>query len=142
MNPVARLLLVDRVDDDLSIVVQFRLLKVARSTLYWRPAAMRRMVAVLCRESWTVNHKRVRRLMRVMRIEAIYQKLSTSRRHPDHIVYPDLHSLAIDRPNQVWCTDITHIPMSKGFVYLVAVGVADAFRHIDPLRGSDGLVQS
>jgi putative transposase len=145
MNPVARLSLVDRADDDLSVVAQCRLLKVARSTLYWRSAAVseddlrlmrridelylatpfygsRRMVAVLRREGWVVNRKRVRRLMRVMQIEAIYQKPNTSRRHPDHVVYPYLlRGLVIDRPNQVWCADITYIPMAKGFVYLVAV---------------------
>jgi putative transposase len=145
MNAVARLSLVDRADDDLSIVAQCRLLKVARSTLSWRPAMVseddlrlmrqideqylatpfygsRRMVAVLCREGWVVNRKRVRRLMRMMRIEAIYQKPNTSRGHPDHIVYPYLlRGLVIERPNQVWCADITYIPMAKGFVYLVAV---------------------
>jgi hypothetical protein len=82
----------------------------------------RRMVAVLRRDGWTVNRKRVRRLMRVMRIEAIYQKPNTSRRHPDHFVYPYLLcGLAIDRSNQVWCADITYVPLAKGFVYLVAV---------------------
>jgi putative transposase len=145
MNAVTRLSLVDRADDDLSVVAQCRLLNVARSTLYWRPAAVgeddlrlmrridelylaapfygsRRMVAVLCREGWTVNRKRVRRLMRVMRIEAIYQKPNTSQRHPEHVVYPYiLRGLVIDRANQVWCADITYIPMAKGFVYLVAV---------------------
>ena len=145
MTPIARLSLVGRADVALSIVTQCRLLKVARSSLYWRPAAVseddlrlmrrivelylaapfhgaRRMVAVLCREGWTVNRKRVRRLMRVMRIEAIYQKPNTSRRHPDHVVYPYLlRGLAIDRPNQVWCADITYVPLAKGFVYLVAV---------------------
>jgi putative transposase len=145
MNPVARLSLVDRADDDLSVVAQCRLLKVARSTLYWRPAAVseedlrlmrwidelylatpfygsRRMVAVLRREGWSVNRKRVRRLMRVMRIEAIYQKPNTSRRHPEHVVYPYLlRNLVIDRPNQVWCADITYIPMAKGFIYLVTI---------------------
>jgi len=145
MNQVARLSLVDCADTELSIVAQCRLLKVARSSLYWRPAAVseddlrlmrridelylttpfygaRRMVAVLRRDGWMVNRKRVRRLMRVMRIEAIYQKPNTSRRHPDHIVYPYLlRGLAIDRPNQVWCADITYIPMAKGFVYLIAV---------------------
>jgi putative transposase len=51
-------------------------------------------------------------------------------------VYPYLlRGLIIDRRNQVWCADITYVPMAKGFVYLVAVGAADAFRHIDPLRG-------
>ena len=145
MNQVARLSLVDRTADDLSIVAQCRLLKVARSTLYWRSAAVseddlrlmrridelylrmpfygsRRMVAALRRDGWTVNRKRVRRLMRLMRIEAIYQKPNTSRRHPEHQVYPYLlRDLVIDRPNQVWCADITYIPLAKGFVYLVAV---------------------
>jgi putative transposase len=57
-----------------------------------------------------------------MGIEAIYQKPNTIQRHPDHKVYPYLlRGLVIDRPNQVWCADITYIPMAKGFVYLVAV---------------------
>src|SRR6202046_4125682 len=68
------------------------------------------------------NRKRVRRLMRAMGLEAIYQKPNTSKGHPDHKVYPYLlRGLSIDRPNQVWCADITYIPMAKGFVYLVAV---------------------
>jgi putative transposase len=80
------------------------------------------MVAVLRRDGCEVNRKRVRRLMRLMGIEAIYQKPNTSRRHPDHKVYPYLlRGLVIDWPNQVWCADITYIPMAKGFVYLVAV---------------------
>jgi putative transposase len=82
----------------------------------------RRMAAVLHREGWEVNRKRAKRLMRVMAIEAIYQKPNTSKRHPDHKVYPYLlRGLTIERPNQVWCADITYIPMAKGFVYLVAV---------------------
>jgi hypothetical protein len=145
MNPIARLSLVGRADTGLSIVAQCRRLKVARSSLYWRPAAVseddlrlmrridelylatpfygaRRMVAVLRRDGWTVNRKRVRRRLRVMRIEAIYQKPNTSRRHPGHMVYPYLlPGLEINRANQVWCADITDIPMAKGFVYLVAV---------------------
>ena len=145
MSQAARLSLVDRTDDQMSILAQCRLLRVARSTLYYRPApasdddlrlmrrideqyletpfyGSRRMVAVLRREGYTVNRKRVRRLMRLMGIEAIYQKPNTSQRHPDHKVYPYLlRGLVIDRPNQVWCADITYIPMAKGFVYLVAV---------------------
>ena len=145
MRPAERLALVDHDDPVLPIVAQCRLLKVARSTLYYRPAPVsaddlavmrrmdelylaspfygsRRMAAVLRREGWLVNRKRVRRLMRVMGLEAIYQKPNTSRRHPDHKVYPYLlRGLIIDRPNQVWCADITYIPMAKGFVYLVAV---------------------
>jgi transposase InsO family protein len=141
----ARLSLVDRADPVLSIVAQCRLLKVARSTLYYRPAEVsaddlavmrrldelylawpfygsRRMVAVLRREGWEVNRKRVRRLVRVMGLEAIYQKPNTSAAHPQHKVYPYLlRRMVIDRPNQVWCADITYIPMAKGFVYLVVV---------------------
>jgi transposase InsO family protein len=80
------------------------------------------MAAVLRRDGWSANRKRVKRLMRVMGLEAIYQKPNTSRSHPGHKVYPYLlRSLVIDRPNQVWCADITYIPMAKGFVYLVAV---------------------
>jgi putative transposase len=75
-------------------------------------------------------------LMRVMGLEAIYQKPNTSLGHPAHKKYPYLlRNLVIDHPNQVWCADITYIPMAKGFVYLVAVSAADASRHIDPLRG-------
>jgi putative transposase len=145
MNQITRLSLVDRADGDLSIVAQCRLLKVARSTLYYRAGPVsaddlrlmrwldeqylatpfygsRRMVAVLRRDGEVVNRKRVRRLMRLMGIEAIYQKPNTSRRQPEHKVYPYLlRDLVIDRPNQVWCADITYIPLAKGFVYLVAV---------------------
>jgi putative transposase len=64
----------------------------------------------------------VRRLMRLMEIEAIYQKPNTSRKHPGHKIYPYLlRDLTIDHANQVWCADITYIPMALGFVYLVAV---------------------
>src|SRR6478736_7061157 len=145
MSRAERLALVDRADPALSAMKQCRLLKVARSTLYYRPAPVsaddlavmrrmdelhlawpfygsRRMVAVLRREGWPVNRKRIKRLMRLMALEAIYRKPNTSRKHPDHKVYPYLlRGLVIDRPNQVWCADITYIPMAKGFVYLVAV---------------------
>ena len=145
MSPADRRARVDRDDPVLAIVAQCRLLKIARSTLYYRPAPVdpddlavmrrmdelylaspfygsRRMVAVLRREGLVINRKRVRRLMRVMGLEAIYQKPNTSQGHPDHKVYPYLlRGLIIDRPSQVWCADITYIPMARGFVYLVAV---------------------
>ncbi len=145
MSQAARLLLVDRTDPHLSIVEQCLLLKVPRSTLYYHAAPVsaddlavmrridelylatpfygsRRMVAMLRRDGWAANRKRVRRLMRLMGLEAIYQKPNTSRRHPEHKVYSYLlRGLVIDRPNQVWCADITYIPMARGFVYLVAV---------------------
>jgi putative transposase len=90
--------------------------------LAWPFYGSRRMAAVLRRDGWSANRKRVKRLMRVMGLEAIYQKPNTSRSHPGHKVYPYLmRGLVIDRPNQVWCADITYIPMAKGFVYLVAI---------------------
>jgi putative transposase len=145
MNRAARLALVDHDDRVLPVAAQCRLLQVARSTLYYQPVpasaddlavmrridelhleypfyGSRRMAVVLRDDGWVVNRKRAQRLMRVMGLEAIYQKPNTSRPHPDHQVYPYLlRDLIIDRPNQVWCADITYIPMAKGFVYLVAV---------------------
>ena len=60
--------------------------------------------------------------MRKMRLVPIYQTPNTSKRHPQHKVWPYLlKDLAITRPNQVWCTDITYIPMRRGFLYLVAI---------------------
>ena len=76
----------------------------------------------LCRMGHRVNRKRVQRLMRLMGIEAIYPKPKTSRPHPQHKVYPYLlRGMDINRPNQVWAADITYIPMSRGFMYLVAI---------------------
>jgi putative transposase len=145
MSRPERLALVDHDDPVLPVVAQCRLLKVARSTLYYRSVPVsaddlavlrrmdelhlawpfygsRRMAAVLRREGWAVNRKRAKRLMKVMGIEAIYQKPNTSKGHADHKVYPYLlRGLTIGRPNQVWCADITYVPMAKGFVYLVAV---------------------
>lgn len=69
-----------------------------------------------------VNRKRVQRLMRTVGIRALYPGARTTRRNPLHKVYPYLlRDLEIDRVNQVWCTDITYIPMRKGFLYLVVV---------------------
>jgi len=69
-----------------------------------------------------VNRKRIQRLMRVMGLCALYPGAKTTRRNTDHVVYPYLlRDLTIERANQVWCADITYIPMRKGFVYLVAV---------------------
>ena len=76
----------------------------------------------LRRLGYRVNRKRIQRLMRIMGLEAIYPRPRTSRPHPEHKVYPYLlRDLTIDRPDQVWSADITYIPMSRGFMYLVAV---------------------
>lgn len=69
-----------------------------------------------------VGRKRVRRLMRLMGLRAVYQRPRTSVPHPEHPVFPYmLRGMSIIRPNQVWCADITYIPMRRGFLYLVAV---------------------
>ena len=68
------------------------------------------------------SRKRVRRLMAKMGLHAVYQMPHTTAPHPEHLKYPYLlRNLVIDRPNQVWCADITHIPMQRGFLYLVAI---------------------
>ena len=69
-----------------------------------------------------VNRKRVQRLMRLMGIRALHPGAKTTRPNPKHKVYPYLlRELEINRVNQVWCTDLTYIPMRKGFLYLVAI---------------------
>ena len=82
----------------------------------------RRIVDWLEDEGRFVNRKRVRRLMRIMGLEASYPKKRLSKPNPEHKIYPYLlRKLEIDSPNQVWATDITYIPMAKGFVYLIAI---------------------
>jgi putative transposase len=145
MSRPARLAMIDRRHGALPVVRQCELLGVARSSVYYEPVpadpadldlmrrideqylrtpfyGSRRMTAWLRREGHEVGRKRVRRLMGLMGIEAIYQKPNTSRKHPENKIYPYLlRDLTIDRVNQVWCSDITYIPMAKGFLYLVAV---------------------
>ena len=136
---------VDREHPSLSIVRQCTLLGVSRSSIYYRPRAAseeglslmgeidrqyletpfygsRRMKAWLERRGIRVSRKRVQRLMRAMGLRAIYRRPSTSRRSPEHRVYPYLlRNARITRPNQVWAADITYLPMARGFLYLVAV---------------------
>jgi putative transposase len=82
----------------------------------------RRMAAELSTEDCPLNRKRVQRLMRTMGIAALYPRRSTSVPGLGHRVYPYLlRGLTIDRANQVWCSDITYVPMERGFMYLVAV---------------------
>ena len=76
----------------------------------------------LRRDGIKIGRHRVRRLMRLMGLQAIYQPPNTSWPHPENRIYPYLlRSMVIDRPNQVWCSDITYIPVNGGFLYLVAV---------------------
>lgn len=137
--------MIDRNDKKLSISRQCKILNISRSSVYYTPKPIkpeglklmrlideqyletptwgsRSMRNHLRRQGYKINRKRVQRLMRLMGIEAIYPKPKTSRPHPQHKVYPYLlKNMIIDRPNQVWTADITYIPMSKGFMYLVAV---------------------
>ena len=130
--------------EPLSIMEQASCLGIARSSVYYQPVApnpedfvlMNRMDEIytdqpyygilkmteqLQRELFMVNHKRVRRLMREMGIEAIYPKPNLSKNNQPHPIYPYLlKHLIIDHPNHVWGTDITYIRMEQGFVYLVA----------------------
>jgi len=72
--------------------------------------------------SLQINRKRIQRLMRRMHLRALYPGAKTTCPNPEHKVYPYLlRNLAINRVNQVWCTDLTYIPMRKGFLYLVAI---------------------
>lgn len=81
-----------------------------------------RMTAWLRRQGYRINHKRIRRLMRTMGLEAIYPKPRLSRREKQHMTYPYLLSgLSIDRPDYVWSADITYVRLAFGFVYLVAI---------------------
>jgi len=82
----------------------------------------RRITAWLQTQGYEVNRKRVVRLMRSMGVEAVYPKPNLSRAEAGHKIYPYLlKGVMIDRVNQVWSTDITYIPMTHGFLYLVAV---------------------
>ena len=81
-----------------------------------------KMTAHLRNLGYLVNEKRVARLMQVMGLQAVRPRVHTSRPNPDHRIYPYLlRTLDITQPNQVWCADITYVPMVLGFMYLVAI---------------------
>ena len=82
----------------------------------------RKLTVLLRRAGLEINRKRVVRLLRLMGIEAIYAKPRTSLPGPGHQIYPYLlRDLEVTGPDQVWCSDITYVPMARGFMYLVAV---------------------
>jgi putative transposase len=145
MSTPDRRRLVDRKPSALSIRRQCALLDIARSGVYRAPSAdndndlalmrrldqlftawpflgSRRMTAMLRAEGHAVNRKRIRRLMRKMGIAALGPKPRTSKPAPRNKIFPYLlRGLTIERPNQVWCADITYIPIGRGFLYLVAI---------------------
>ena len=137
--------MVDHRHPSLSIVRQCRLLDIGRSGLYYQPKGIseedvnlmklidrqylatpfygaRKIAAWLKSQGYLVNRKRVRRLMRMMGIKAIYRRPRTSKPAPGHKIYPYLlGGLRITRSNQEWAADITYIPMARGFLYVVAI---------------------
>jgi putative transposase len=136
--------MIDR-DHALPITRQAELVGISRGNVYYLPRAasdadlrlMRRIDELnlaypfagsrmlrdmLNREGFDVGRRHVGTLMQRMGIEALYRKPNTSKKHPTHKIYPYLlRGLTIDRPNQVWATDITYIPMACGWVYLCAI---------------------
>jgi len=145
MSRAQRRALVEREDAALPVSQQCRLLAVSRSSVYRPPAEVgevdraimalidrqylarpyygsRRMAAWLATQGHVVNRKRVRRLMRLIGLVAIYQRPNTSKPAAAHKIYPYLlGGIMIERVNQVWCSDVTYIPMAKGFLNLVVV---------------------
>lgn len=128
----------------LSLRAQCQMLEVNRSNLYYTPAdrredsilmnkiseiwhstpvyGYRRMCAQLNRDGHVVNHKRVQRLMKEAGIMAIYRKPKLSLGNPEHKIYPYLlRGMSIERPDQVWVTDLTYIKLPQGFAYLMAI---------------------
>ena len=137
--------MVNRRHTQISLSRECKLLSVSRSSVYYQPRKVkqedldlmrlideqylktpaygsRSMRTHLQRLGYKISRKRVQRLMRKMGLRAIYPKPKTSIRHPEHKIYPYLlRNLKIKQPNQVWCADITYLPISTGFMYLVAV---------------------
>jgi putative transposase len=145
MSRAERAAMIDRAQPRLSLTRQCGLLAISRSSIYYRPVAVdteslalmrcideqylrtpfygsRRMTAWLRTQGYAVSRERVRRLMRRMGLQALYQRPRTSHPAEDGNTYPYLlRDMAIERPHQVWAADITYIPMARGFLYLVAI---------------------
>ena len=145
MSRARRREMVDREHPKLSVIRQCSLLGISRSSIYSQPReadeydfelmslidrqylvrpyyGSRRMTVWLNAQGHRVNRKRVQRLMRLMGIEAVYRRPNTSKPSPQHKVYPYLlRGIEINRVNQVWTSDITYIPMARGFMYLVVI---------------------
>ncbi len=145
MNRDQRKAMIDRTHPQVSLSHQCVLLDISRASVYYRPVptraedlelmklmdrqylktpfyGSRRMKAWLLQQGHLVSRHRVRKLMRLMGLEAIYRRPHTSQPAPGHRVYPYLlKGLEVNRVNQVWATDITYIPMARGFLYLVAI---------------------
>jgi len=137
--------LIDQISDSLSIRSQCELLQFNRSNLYYEPVLVsketlnimtrideiytaypfygsRKITVALKQDGWSICRERVQRLMRQMAIEVIYPKPKLSIKDKQHTIYPYLLAdYSIERPNQVWSSDITYIRLKQGFMYLVAI---------------------
>jgi len=130
---------------DISLSRQCKILKISRSSLYYAPVGFspktldlmsqidrvfttypffgsRQITAYLPRTGYHAGRHRVRRLMKIIGLEAIYKRPNTSKKHPENRIYPYLlRGMQITRANQVWCADISYIPVKRGFLYLMAI---------------------
>lgn len=137
--------IISKSNKDLSIVRQCRLLNINRASFYYEPIpdgedtvtlmneiqdiwerypfyGYRRITATLRRAGYKINHKRTQRLMNKMGLQALYPKPRLSQANAGHKKYPYLlKDISLERPNQVWATDITYVRMNPGFIYLVAI---------------------
>ncbi|MDP2517937.1 IS3 family transposase [Shimia thalassica] len=145
VSPDKKRSMIQRAHPNLSISRQCQLVNLGRSAFYYTPVGIdaatlemmkeidrvftkypffgsRQIAAYLRREGTVVGSHRVRRLMAKMGLEAIYKRPRTSKPHPQHPVYPYLlRKMVIDRPNPVWCADITFVPVKNGFPHLVSI---------------------
>ena len=124
---------------------QYKLLEISRSSICYTPGGFdqatidlmhgvdwiftkypffgsRQIAAYLPQSGFIAGRHRARGMLGVMRLQAIYKRPDISKKHPQHLIYPFLlQKPAITRPNQVWCSDISYIPISNGFLYLVVI---------------------
>ena len=149
--------MIDRTHE-LSLTQQAAVLNISRGLIYYVPepvsvaylvvmrridelhlefpfAGSRMLRDLLAADGSRIGRRHVTTLMRRMGIEAVYRRPNTSKPAPGHKIHPYLlRGLTIDRPNQVWATDITYIPMARGFVYLCAVMDLSLIHISEPTR--------
>jgi putative transposase len=145
MSPSERRDMIRKENTSLSLTRQCKLLKISRSSIYYTPVGFdqatidlmheidriftkylffgsRQIAAYLPQSGFSAGRHRVRRLMGITGLQAIYKGPNTSKKHPQHKIWPYLlGKLPITRANHVWCSDITYIPVKNGFLYLVAI---------------------
>ena len=144
MSPKKRLKMINKMAN-ISLLLKCKILKISRSSLYYTPVGFnaetlelmrqmdksftqhrffgsRQIAAYLPRKGYHAGRHRVRRLIKVMGLEGIYKRPNTSKKHSENRIYLYLlRNMQITRPNQVWCADISYIPVKRGFLYLVAI---------------------